>query len=177
MNLTSASERGQLDERHIEDSLQLLAIRPPMGRWVDVGTGGGFPGLVLAAAEPDHAAHVTLVESNGKKAAFLRASVLAMGSHATVVAERAERVARREPPPNTVSARALASLADLFSMLEPWLSRGTVGLFPKGRRAEEEIEEAERHWRFECVRHPSATAPDAIVLEVTNLARARAGHD
>ena len=172
INLTSGSERGRLDERHIADSLQLLAIRRPTGTWFDIGTGGGFPGAILAAAQADHDARIALVESNHKKAAFLRATVLAMGSNAVVHAERAGAVIAREVPPTTVSARALASLTDLLAMLEPWLANGTVGLFPKGRRADAEIAEARQRWRFGCTRHPSRTADDAVVLEITDLTRA-----
>ena len=172
INLTSAGERGRLDERHIADSLQLMAIRPPRGQWFDIGTGGGFPGAILAAAEPDHEATVTMVESNNKKAAFLRSACTAMGARARVVAERAETVVARTPPPDTVSARALAPLDDLLTMLEPWLAKGTVGLFPKGRRAEEEIAAALLRWRFGCERHASQTASDATILEITALSRA-----
>ena len=169
MNLVSGAERGRLDERHIADSLQLMAIRPPTGRWFDIGTGGGFPGAILAAAEPEHGAEITLVESNLKKAAFLRTVCTAMGARARVLAERAERVIGREEAPDTVSARALASLPDLLAMLEPWLSARTIGLFPKGRRAAEELAAARKKWTFDCEAHPSRTADDAVILEIANL--------
>ena len=172
INLTSGSEQGRLGERHIEDSLQLIDIRHPKGRWFDIGTGGGFPGAILAAAQADHDGRIAMVESNNKKAAFLRSTILAMNADATIHAERAETVVSREAPPETVSARALASLDDLLIMLEPWLANGTVGLFPKGRRADEEIAAARNRWRFDCRRHPSRTANDAVVLEIADLARA-----
>ena len=170
INLTAGVEHA-LDERHIMDSLQLLAIRPPVSRWVDVGTGGGFPGAILAAAEADHDATITMIESNNKKAAFLRAVSLAMGSNARVLAERAEVVVAREDAPDTVSARALAPLPKLLALLEPWLENGTVGVFPKGRMAVEELKAAERDWRFECELHPSQTAADATIVTVRNLSR------
>ena len=165
INLTSASERGNLDERHIADSLQLLALAPGAKRWVDIGTGGGFPGVILTAALPPGT--VTMVESNNKKCAFLRSACVAMGVRADVRAERAEAVVARTDPPDVVSARAVASLADLLDLLHPWLRGGTLGLFPKGRGVEAEIMEARERHAFDVVRHPSAIARDSTVLAVT----------
>ena len=164
MNLTSAAERGNLDERHIGDSLQLLALGADAVRWVDIGTGGGFPGAILAAALPPDT--VTMVESNVKKAAFLRAACLAMDVRATVLNERAEAVVARVDPPDVVSARAVASLSDLIVVTEPWLRAGAVGLFPKGRGAEAEVEAARERHTFAVERHPSKVADDSVVLTV-----------
>lgn len=163
-NLTSAAERRNLDERHIADSLQLLDHVPDVTRWVDIGTGGGFPGAIVAAALPPGT--VTMVESNGKKAAFLRAACLAMDVRAAVVPDRAEAVVARSEPPDVVSARAVAPLAELLDMLHPWLRRGTLGLFPKGRNAEAEIAEARERHHFDVERHPSTVADDSVVLAV-----------
>ena len=165
INLTAADERGTIDERHIADSLQLLDHAGAPHRWVDVGTGGGFPGLVVAAALPPGT--VTLVESNGKKAAFLRSAALAMGVAVDVRAERAERVVGALSPPDVVSARAVASLADLLILLGPWLAGGALGLFPKGRGAEAEIELAREAHDFDVERRPSRVAPDSTVLLIT----------
>lgn len=164
MNLTSASERGNLNERHIHDSLQLLDLAPSARTWVDVGTGGGFPGAILTAALPDDT--VSMVESNAKKAAFLRAACLAMGVRADVRDARAETVVASTPAPDVVSARAVAPLPDLLNMLAPWLVAGTLGLFPKGRTAEDEVAAARERHRFEVERHPSRTAEDAMVLAI-----------
>lgn len=163
-NLTSASERGNLDERHIADSLQLLEHVPVVGGWVDVGTGGGFPGAIVAASLPSNT--VTMIESNNKKAAFLRAACIAMDVDATVLPERAEAVVARVNPPDVVSARAVASLTDLLDTLHPWLRAGTLGLFPKGRSAEAEIAEARVRHDFDVERHPSTVADDSVVLAV-----------
>ena len=165
INLTSSAERTNLDERHIADSLQLLDLAPDARAWIDVGTGGGFPGAILAAALPPGT--VTMVESNNKKAAFLRAACLAMDVRATVLAERAEAVVARMAPPDVVSARAVASLTDLLDLTHPWLRAGALGLFPKGRGAEREIEAARERHAFEVARHPSAVGDDGTVLAVT----------
>ena len=164
INLTSASERGKLHHRHIADSLQLLDLAPNVTRWVDVGTGGGFPGAVVSAALPSGT--VTMVESNNKKAAFLRAACLAMDVDATVLAERAEGVVRRLEAPDVVSARAVAPLGQLLDLLHPWLERATLGLFPKGRGAEDEIAAARERHDFDVVRHPSRVSDDSVVLAV-----------
>lgn len=168
-NLTSASERGNLDERHIADSLQLLDHASAVESWVDVGTGGGFPGAIVAAALPPRT--VTMIESNNKKAAFLRAACITMDVDVTVLLERAEAVVARVDPPDVVSARAVASLADLLDMLHPWLCAGTLGLFPKGRSAEAEIAEARVRHDFDVERHSSTVADDSVVLAV-RMARA-----
>ena len=161
-------EAADLTHRHVADSLQLAEL----GRgkiWVDIGTGGGFPGAVLAATFQGTERRVTMVESNNKKAAFLRHVCLAMGVEAMVLAERAEVVVGRIEPPDVVSARAVASLSKLLQLTERWLGRGTVGLFPKGRHVDDEIDEARAAWDFDLVRHPSRTADDATILEVSRL--------
>ena len=175
MNLTSSSDDNAIVERHVQDSLQLTPLAGSAGTWVDVGTGGGFPGAILAAAFAEDGPAVTLVESNTRKAAFLRAACVAMEVSVDVLAERAERVVERLDPPSVVSARAVASLNDLLGLLAPWLGRGTRGVFPKGRDAEREIMEARDAWDFDVRRHPSTTAPDATILEIVSLRPKMAG--
>lgn len=165
INLVSSSERQNLPTRHVADSLQLIDHVESPASWVDLGSGGGFPGLIVAAALP--ARTVTLVESNAKKAAFLRAAALAMEIDARVRCERIERVVPALDAPDVVSARALASLSNLLDMAAPWLTRGSIGLFPKGRNAEEEIEAARGRHDFDVDVLPSRTATDAYVLRVT----------
>ena len=169
-NLSSRTHPGELTERHIEDSLQLIPLAPKEGSWVDVGTGGGFPGAVLAAVFAETGRSITMIESNAKKAAFLRSACLAMKVPANVLNERAEAVVARERPPAVVSARAVAPLRRLFTLLQLWLAEpGTLGLFPKGREVETEIDDAAREWDFDLVRHPSRTAADGTILAVTRL--------
>lgn len=169
-NLVSGTERGNVVERHIEDSLQLMDYVPFQGEWVDIGTGGGFPGAILAAAGAGRDdVRIVMVESNAKKCAFLRHVCAAMDVRATILNERAEAVVARRLPPNVVSARAVASLSKLISLCAPWLQQGTVGLFPKGRSAEQELSEAGRSWTFEWHGHPSRTASDATIIELHSL--------
>ena len=164
-NLVAKGERGWLDERHIEDSLQLLDHAGSPSSWVDLGSGGGFPGLVVAAALPPET--VTLVESNNKKAAFLRSAALAMELRVAIRAERIERVVPGLDPPDVVSARALASMDQLLTMTAPWLASGTLGLFPKGRTAAEEIERACQSHDFDVEVVPSRVSDESSILRVT----------
>lgn len=165
INLVASNGRGAIEERHIEDSLQLLDHAGDPSSWVDLGSGGGFPGLIVAAALPPDT--VTLVESNNKKAAFLRSAALAMGVRVEVRAERIERVVPVLPAPDVVSARALASLDDLLAMTAPWLAAGTLGLFPKGRMAADEIAAARARHDFDVETVPSRVAADSSVLRIT----------
>ena len=175
INLTSDRDPDAIVERHIEDSLQLAPFGRGAATWFDIGTGGGFPGAVLAAAFAGNGPRVTMVESNHKKAGFLRAACIAMGVDASVVAQRAEAVIARTPPPDVVSARAVASLPDLLSLLSPWLVGGTRAVLPKGRAVQAEIDAAALEWDFALKRHPSRTARDATILEVTDLRPKMAG--
>ena len=170
-NLSADRNSNELANRHITDSLQLLELAPPFRRWVDIGTGGGFPGAILAIATHDDDREIHLVESNGKKAAFLRSACLAAGITPLIHAERAETFITRTPPPDIVSARAVATLDKLLELCEPWLSGKTLGVFPKGQRAREEIAEAKQRWQFDFETCPSRTASDASILLVRNLQR------
>lgn len=165
-NLVSATDRGRLWQRHVLDSLQLIAHARDAGpRWIDLGAGAGFPGLVAAIARSE--SDVTLVEANRKKAAFLGAAIAQTGARATVRPERAEALAPMAH--DVVSARALAPLPTLLGLAAPFFGADTLGLFPKGREAEAEIEAARREWRFDVVRTPSETDPEGTILAVRHL--------
>src|SRR5437868_5041056 len=126
--------------RHIADSLQLAAILPEARRWADLGSGAGFPGLVVAAAlAGTPGAEVHLVESNARKCAFLRHAALAMAAPATVHEGRIEKIVPALPPVDVVTARALAPLGQLLAWSEDLLKTAAVGLFPKGREVEAEL--------------------------------------
>lgn len=146
MNLTAIKEPEAAWERHVLDALTLLplvASVPAGGTLVDIGSGGGIPGIVLAIARPD--LHVTLVESTQKKAAFLSAVSAAMGlSNVTVLAERAETLAKSELAGtfDVVTARAVARLAALAPLTLPFARPRGVVLLVKGQRADEELAEA-----------------------------------
>lgn len=168
-NLVGPSTLEHVWTRHIADSLQLVPLGGGARRWLDLGSGGGFPGLVIAAAladEPD--AEVTLVESNGRKCAFLREAARAMGTRATVRQARIEDViegfaGRIE----AVTARALAPLPTLIGWTHKLLKTGAIGLFPKGREAEAELTETAKSWKVELTIHNSLTDPAGRILRVT----------
>lgn len=172
INLVAPGTLPALRERHIADSLQLATLVPPPRLWADLGSGGGFPGLVVAAALAERApeSRVALVESDGRKAAFLRTAAQAMGLDVIVHAARAEALAPLGA--EVVSARALAPLAQLLPLVRRHLAPGGRALLPKGARHGEEVAAARAAHRFALVTHPSRTAPESVILEVTEIADA-----
>jgi 16S rRNA (guanine527-N7)-methyltransferase len=166
-NLVGPKTLGEVWERHIADSLQLADLAEG-SVWADLGTGAGLPGLVLAIARPE--LHVHLVESDGRKCAFLRQVARLTGTNATIWDGRIEAVLPQlEPRPQIVVSRALAALPKLLGLAAPLLTKGTTGLFPKGRGYEAELTEARRSWRFTCDILPSRTDPDGRILRVSAL--------
>ncbi len=162
-NLIGPKEWPQIWSRHIADSYQLVPFIPDTCEVIDLGSGAGFPGLVIAAARP--AGHVTLVESIGKKAAFLRAAIAAAALPATV---RAERVETLQPfDVDVVTARAFAPLPRLLAHAAPWLTRpGATGLFLKGERWKEELTDAQQNWIFSSQAIPSRTGGGSGVIVI-----------
>ncbi len=171
MNLVASSTDATLWTRHVADSLQLLALAPDARIWADLGSGGGFPGVVIACALADTpGAHVHLVESNGKKAAFLHEAVRATGVPATVHATRIEDFVKKAPHSlDVVTARALAPLPKLLALAYPLLKTGTLGLFPKGQDVARELTEAAKCWKIQASLSPSRTDPKAQIVIVRGL--------
>lgn len=162
INLVSAKSLPQLWERHILDSLQLAPLIPPGTRTiVDVGSGAGFPGLILAIL---NRWDVHLVESDTRKSVFLRDSARLCGVPVTVHAVRIESLAA--PKADVVTARALAPVAELLKLTAGFRQPGTIHLFPKGRGAEAELTDAEKTWTLAVDRIPSLTDPDAVILKI-----------
>jgi 16S rRNA (guanine527-N7)-methyltransferase len=169
-NLVGPATLDQIWERHIVDSLQLLDLVPEAKTWLDLGSGAGFPGLVLAIAGAERGLKVHLVESNSRKCAFLRHIVRLTGSAATVHEARLETIIPVfVGKADVVSARALAALPQLLEWTEPMLKAGTIGLFPKGRDVEIELTEAWKQWTFEAETLPSLTDSDARILRITSI--------
>jgi 16S rRNA (guanine527-N7)-methyltransferase len=167
----SPSDIGSLWSRHIADCAQLPALLPAARRWVDIGSGAGLPGIVIALVAPPGST-VALIESNRRKCAFLRQAVRATGAPATVHEGRAEvLLADWTRPTDAVTARAIAPLGALLGLAAPVLERGAVGLFPKGRSAQREIDEAILTIDFDLVKHPSRIDPAGTILEVRNVRR------
>jgi 16S rRNA (guanine527-N7)-methyltransferase len=169
-NLVGPATLDRIWDRHIVDSLQLLDLAPDARTWLDLGSGAGFPGLVLAIAGAERGLDVHLVESNSRKCAFLRHIARLTGAPAKVHEARLETlVPDFIGKADVVSARALASLAMLLDWTEPLLKAGTMGLFPKGRDAEIELTEARKKWTFEAEILPSLTDPEARILRITSI--------
>lgn len=170
INLIGPSEWEQVWHRHVLDSLQLVPVLPK-GPVLDLGSGAGFPGLVIAATRSDQSEDaVTLVESVSKKCAFLAAAISDAGLNAAVLNQRVESV---QPfPVSTVTARAFAPLPKLLTFAQPWLSAGAIGVFPKGKTWQEELTEAKKTWTFALETIPSQTSDDGVILRISELERA-----
>lgn len=173
INLISASSEAMIWDRHIVDSVQIYRYAPDDFRlWLDIGSGGGFPGIVAAilgkAQHPD--AQFTLIESDQRKVAFLRTAIRQLGLAARVFADRIEDV----PPSgaDVVSARALGSMSVLLPLVSYHMQPAGVAILHKGRQARAEIDEAQRNWRFALEEQPSLTDPDARILLIQRISRA-----
>jgi len=166
INLVGAATLEDPWRRHMLDSAQLAPLVPAGARVADLGSGAGFPGLVLALLR---GGPVDLIESDTRKAAFLREAVRITGAAAAVHNTRAERLALAA---DAVVARACAPLDRLLGLAAPLLAAGGVCLFLKGARAEEELRAARMRWRMTVRRRPSLSAPDGVVLELSDIARA-----
>ncbi len=164
-NLAAPSTLNHFWHRHVIDSAQLAAITKPSGAWIDLGSGGGLPGIVTAILMRESGV-VHLVESNGKKTAFLRNAILETGASAIVHQVRIEDALRQVPAVNVVTARALANLTDLLTLAKPWLDGGATALFHKGREFREETKAARDVWRFDLIEHPSLVDPVSAILEI-----------
>lgn len=170
INLISPATIPELWSRHILDSVQLVQLKPAARHWVDLGSGGGLPGLVIACFLADTAdGRIHLVESNGKKAAFLRHVATTLSLPAEIHAERIEKVIPQLPQPEIVTARALATLDQLIGYSNLLLKRGAIGLFPKGRDVDGELTAAQRNWHFSYTLHRSVTEAAARIVEIAMI--------
>ncbi|MGB8819258.1 MAG: 16S rRNA (guanine(527)-N(7))-methyltransferase RsmG [Rhizobiaceae bacterium] len=166
-NLAAPSTLNDFWSRHVVDSFQLTAIRKPTGTWVDIGSGGGLPGLVMAIVmceSPGGIVH--LVESNGKKAAFLRQALLETGGSGVVHRLRIEDAYAATGPAEVITARALTNLDNLLELSRPWMIGGATALFHKGREYREEIIAAGDGWRLDLLEHASAVDRASTILEI-----------
>lgn len=175
INLAAPSTLPAIWRRHVADSLQIYALNPGPQRWVDLGSGGGFPGVVTAIVLLEtEGGHVDLIESNQKKAAFLRTVLTETGARGTVHAIRIEDAARRLSGQTAVSARAVADLGRLIQLAWPWLETGATAWFHKGRDYRAEIENARRSWAFDLLEHPSKVDETSVVLQIDRASRKNA---
>jgi 16S rRNA (guanine527-N7)-methyltransferase len=173
-NLVSASSLRDVWDRHIADSLQLVRFAPPKARaWLDLGTGAGFPGLLVPLVCE---ARVTLVESRKLRADFLQraAAILAIEDKLEIICGRAEALSPRLF--DVISARAFAPLNKIFVIGEPFSASGTVWILPKGRGAKSELDAARASWQGDFRIEPSVTDAEAgiiVATEVRSLPRGR----
>jgi len=171
-NLIASSTLDNIWSRHIADSLQCLALKPKARIWVDLGSGGGLPGMVIAAAlSRSDGVNVHLIESNQKKCAFLRSASREIQAQTTVHCGRIESEAKRVNGADIITARALTALPELLALALPLLSNGATGLFHKGRGYRSELEDCSGLWNFDLVEHRSEIEADSVLLEITNLTK------
>jgi 16S rRNA (guanine527-N7)-methyltransferase len=171
INLVSARDISQIWSRHIVDSMQVFACAPGTGDWLDLGSGGGFPGIVAAimARESGPDRNFTLVDSDQRKCAFLRTVSRDLGLSITVHASRIDEL---DPiGADVLSARALSDLGSLLHHAEHHLAPNGIALFPKGATWEKEHREAQKHWSYELEVIKSETNPDATILKIKELTR------
>lgn len=168
-NLVGPSTLAEVWSRHVADALQLLSLAPEARHWVDIGSGAGIPGLILAIAGKERGLRVTLVESNSRKCAFLSEAARLTGAPAEIRNGRIEAILPTVTDAEIVCARALASLDQLLEWTGPMLKSGTTGLFPKGRDVQAELTQAAARWTFTHDLVPSRTDSEARIVRVTAL--------
>jgi 16S rRNA (guanine527-N7)-methyltransferase len=169
-NLVSRATLDAVWSRHVGDSLQLVPYAPPVGHWLDMGSGAGFPGLVVAIALAGRPLSFTLVESSAKKCAFLREAVRATGAAAEVWCMRIEELpGQLAAPPDVISARALAPFGQICELAAPLMGSHTLLLLLKGRGFGGEEAEARRAWAYELEAFPSRTDAEGRIVAVRHL--------
>ena len=172
INLVSRASLREVWTRHIADSAQLWSLAPPEPAvWTDLGSGGGFPGLVIAilARETSPKTEFHLIESDTRKCAFLGTVARECGLSVDIHATRIESAT--PPAADVISARALAPLPDLLAFAEKLRRPEGICLFPKGETVHKELTDASRLWRLEYRVHPSRTAEGAAIVEIGAFAR------
>ncbi len=175
INLISPNTIGEIWQRHIADSMQSVVHMDGARRVIDLGSGAGFPGLIMAIDLAERGGgKIDLIESNGKKCAFLNAAIreLDLKSGALDIQVhngRIEEILPKLDQPDLISARALGSLNDLLTLTHPKLEFGAFGLFPKGKGHDQEIKEAEKNWHFSVDSHPSRLEDGSVVLKISGV--------
>ncbi|SFS84437.1 16S rRNA m(7)G-527 methyltransferase [Sulfitobacter marinus] len=169
INLISKPSVPHIWERHINDSVQLYRHAPEADSWVDLGSGGGFPAIVLAilAKQDRRDTKFTMVESDQRKCVFLRTAVRELGLNAEVINKRIESIPGLEA--DILSARALSDLSKLLEYADLHLSKNGVALFPKGENWKVEDIDAQNLWRYSCEVIQSLTNPDAAILRIKDI--------
>ena len=165
-NLIAASTMEAIWSRHFVDSAQLLGLAPTSGSWLDLGSGAGFPGLIVAMVGERP---VTLVESRAKRVGFLRAAAAQSGLEASVNVFGARLETMEARPFDIISARAFAPLGRLLALAHCFSRPSTLWLLPKGRGAADELAEATTSWQGTFRIVPSVTDPDSAIIVASNV--------
>lgn len=171
INLIAPNTISDIWDRHFEDSLQLAECTPEPRTWIDLGSGAGFPGLVLAICLTEHnEGMVHLVESNNKKAAFLRSVISETGARAKVYPIRIEAAFKEIAFADAISARALAPLDQLLKFARPWVAANPQleCWFHKGVGYLEEVRIARGNWDFDLLEHQSRVKDGSVILQIQN---------
>ena len=172
VNLVSKDSLNDVWRRHMADSAQLRKVIPPYeGALIDVGSGAGFPGMVLAIMG---LSDIHLIEASAKKCAFLREAARITGASVTIHNIRIARDATPHaalPEAAIVTARAVSPLANLLDIVFPIMYDRTCCIFPKGIQADDEVQEARRRWNFDVVQMPSKIEPGAVILKISHVRR------
>jgi 16S rRNA (guanine527-N7)-methyltransferase len=171
INLISKSTIPNIWERHIVDSAQVYNLAPVSGKWIDLGAGAGFPGIVAAiiSAGRSETHEFIFVESDQRKAVFLRTAIRELNLEAMVISERIEEISSLEA--DILSARALGELNKLLGYAERHMKNDGTALFPKGQRWESEEDAAKSAWTYECEVFESSTNSEAAILRIKDIAR------
>jgi 16S rRNA (guanine527-N7)-methyltransferase len=168
INLIADSTFPSVWTRHIADSAQLIALAPDARRWLDMGSGAGFPGLVIAIQLADvPGAMVHCIESDGRKCAFLREAARATGAAAQIHPMRVEAIAPESlGAVDAVTARAFAPLPLTLKLAKPWMERGAIAVFPRGESARDQIATLPEAWAHAIETLPSVVNPKAAILRI-----------
>ncbi|MDG1862426.1 MAG: 16S rRNA (guanine(527)-N(7))-methyltransferase RsmG [Yoonia sp.] len=172
INLVAKSTIPDLWDRHIVDSVQLYPLAPARPRhWLDIGSGGGFPGIIMAAisAEKSPETRFTFIESDQRKSTFLRTAARELGLRVNVIASRIEETEPQSA--DVVSARALSALTDLLPLISLHLAPDGTAILPKGKTHQQEIDVAKKVWSFDVASHQSMTDEQARILVVKGISR------
>jgi 16S rRNA (guanine527-N7)-methyltransferase len=169
INLISKPSVPHIWERHINDSVQLYRHAPAAKHWVDLGSGGGFPAIVLAvlSKQDGRDTKFTMVESDQRKCVFLRTAVRELGLNGEVLNKRIEEIPALEA--DILSARALSDLSKLLEYADLHLSSDGIALFPKGENWKAEDADAKTLWHYTCEPIPSLTNPAAAILRIKDI--------
>ncbi|MET3589064.1 16S rRNA (guanine527-N7)-methyltransferase [Bartonella silvatica] len=170
INLISDATIPILWKRHILDSAQIYPLHNNLLHWCDLGSGGGFPAIVIAIfLKEKKTGHIDLIESNGKKVAFLRTVIAQLNLPARVYHSRIEDVYQKIEKPEVITARGLASLDALLQLIFPLLEEKTIALLQKGRDYVKEIKNTSANWHFDLLKHKSKIDENSVILEISHV--------